>query len=340
MLTILILSYNRPKELERLLENIISELPPLSPERYKIHVAEDCSPRQDEIRVVVDSFIARFETIGSQLIGFYNDVNLGYDANFRNSIDRVDTEYVMIFGDDDIFEDQGLIKVNNYLESNPNLTFVLRAWRSKDIRSEKTQRFRYFPYDFNLPAKFDNLLKIFRKSIFISGLIFNTEFAKRQMDAEFDGTLLYQLYLLTRLSDTDRIGYIGEEIVCRFEGGEFFFGSSENEPDFTPNILEPQHSLSFIKMIKIIIDRAEFSKQQKEALIKDFSKYSFSLLSIQKKSCSFFAFLKYAYDVYRLGFASSFYFYVYLFLLLLLGHNLSEKLIISLKNFLRNTPRL
>ena len=282
MLTILILSYNRPKELERLLENIISELPPHSPERFKIHVAEDCSPRQDDIRIVIDGFIARFEQIGSQLVGFYNDVNLGYDANFRSSIDRVDTEYVMIFGDDDIFEHGGLIKVNNYLESNPNLKFVLRAWRSKDIRSEKTQRFRYFPYDFNSTAKFCNLLKIFRKSIFISGLIFNTEFAKAQMNAEYDGTLLYQLYLLTKLSDADRIGYIGEEIVCRFEGGEFFFGSSENEPDFRPNILEPQHSLSFIRKIKIIIDRAEFSKQQKDALIKDFSNIPFLCFRYKK----------------------------------------------------------
>lgn len=340
MLTILILSYNRPKELARLLENIISELPPHSPERFKIHVAEDCSPRQDDIRIVIDGFIPRFEKIGSQLVGFYNDVNLGYDANFRSSIDRVNTEYVMIFGDDDIFEHGGLIKVNSYLESNPNLQFVLRAWRSKDIRSEKSQRFRYFPYDFNSTASFCNLLKIFRKSIFISGLIFNSEFAKAQMNDEYDGTLLYQLYLLTRLSDADRIGYIGEEIVCRFEGGEFFFGSSENEPDFKPNILEPQHSLSFIRKIKIIIDKSEFSKQQKDALVKDFSKYSFSFLSIQKKSCSFFSFLKYALDLYKLGFASSVYFYVYLFMLVLLGHNLSEKLIISLKNVLRNTPRL
>lgn len=340
MLTILILSYNRPKELERLLENIISELPPHAPGRFKIHVAEDCSPKQGEIRYVINNFIPHFEEIGSQLVGFYNDVNLGYDANFRSSIDRVDTDYVMIFGDDDIFEPQGLIKVNNYLESNRNLQFVLRAWRSKDIRSEKSQRFRYFPNDFNSTASFRNILKVFRKSIFISGLIFNSDFAKAQMSNEYDGTLLYQLYLLTRLTDIDRIGYISDEIVCRFEGGEFFFGSSKNEPDFKPNVLEPQHSLNFINNIKLIIDKSDFSEQQKHLLIKDFSKYSFPFLSIQRRSCSFFSFFKYSFDLYKLGFASSIYFYIYLFMLVLLGHRLSEKLIISLKNVLKNTPRL
>ena len=340
MLTIVILSFNRPLELRRLLNNILHEASNIESGMLVVQVAEDCSPRQKEIKNLVSEMNEKFIANGVELIGKYNRKNLGYDANFRTAVRRVKTKHVMIFGDDDVFEVNALSRVIEFLTQNSNTIFVLRAWRSHDLLDETFEDFRYFKEDFIDFCDPLKIVSIFRKSIFISGLIFQTQFVIDNASDAFDGTLLYQLYLLTRLKNEDLVGYISTPVVRRYIGAEFYFGSSENEPDFSPNTLLPLHSLRFAEKIFEIIDKSNFDYKLKNNLKNDFSKYSLPLLMIQKKRCSLMEYFKYAFELRGLGYGQSNYFYLYFLFLTIFGAKITQKIVTFLKRKLSVTPNL
>src|SRR5207247_4562789 len=83
--------------------------------------------------------------------------------------------------------------------------------------------------------------------VFFSGLSFHRERARQRHTDRFDGTLLYQLYLVGKVVESFPANYISEIIAIRMVGGEHFFGSSPIErPNFSPQKLLPQHSVRFV----------------------------------------------------------------------------------------------
>ena len=91
LISICILSYNRPETINELLNSIdfFDDL--------EIVISDDCSPRFEEIK----NKVLNFKKHKVQLLK--NKTNQGYDQNLNNRIRNCKGEWIIFMGDDDIF---------------------------------------------------------------------------------------------------------------------------------------------------------------------------------------------------------------------------------------------
>ena len=82
-----------------------------------------------------------------------------------------------------------------------------------------------------------------------------------------------------------------------------------------------------------------FSIKIKYYIKKDMSKYIYPTLAIQRDK-GIIIFSRYAIDLCKLGFNSTFYFYFYYILLVILGKKNCDKVVIFIKQKLKQTPKL
>jgi abequosyltransferase len=95
ILTIVIATYNRGRFLRRLLDSITPEVRKY-PEQVQILICDDCST--DETPEVISSYVDGVLPFRS----IRNDANKGLDGNLLFGFMRATTEYVWLFGDDDV----------------------------------------------------------------------------------------------------------------------------------------------------------------------------------------------------------------------------------------------
>ena len=108
LISICIPSYNRPKELDRLLNSIDNANKSL----IQIVICEDKAPKRKDVRVVVENF----KTETSYSVKYVENVeNLGHRANFRECIKKAEGEFIVFMGDDETF--------SPVLKSNKKKTF-------------------------------------------------------------------------------------------------------------------------------------------------------------------------------------------------------------------------
>lgn len=94
LLSIVILSYNRPAQLER----ILAAFKGVDAMGIEVVVKDDCSPRLVEIVEIVGRY-SELLNVPTHII--VNEINLGYDGNLLDSFGRVSGEYVFLLSDDD-----------------------------------------------------------------------------------------------------------------------------------------------------------------------------------------------------------------------------------------------
>jgi abequosyltransferase len=337
MLSVCIPAFNRPVELSQLLASIASQ----GRGPWDVVICEDHSPGGDEISEVVNSFCRNNPELPVHF--FRNETNLGYDGNLRQLLSKADGKYCLFMGDDDLFMPGALRSVVNVLD-RPNIGFVLRAWKSVDASTGRDiEEYRYFAKDrLFLPGK-ESIAALFRRSVFISGLIVHRMKAKTFDTSRFDGTLLYQLYLVGRTLTTMNAYYVSDIITLRRVGGEHYFGSSETEKGvFTPRQLLPVHSLAFIRgllHIARVLDH-EHSPGVFRLIRQDLVRYSYPILEIQSRNLNTIEFRDYANQLVDLGFGKNIIFWIYYYLLRLLGPSISNTLIRWAKRSLGHTPNL
>lgn len=334
-LSICIPSYNRPHELIRLLNSINGQKGD-----FEIIIAEDYSPERAKIKALVEEYISLHPELKIKL--YFNEVNLGYDKNIRNLLSLAKGDFVMYFGDDDILSAGALEKVLNVIANNENLGVILRGWEERDQNNKVLEFSKYSSHDTCDEPGIDTVIDYFRKSIFISGLTLHRESALKLFTEKLDGTLLYQVYLVSNILLHRKAYYISDILVIRMAGGEFFFGSAESEKEhFVPNELNSLQSLNFMKGFLKVIEHVELLNNisiQKNIQI-DFSKRSYGYLSIQRKN-GFLNFIKYVIELYKLGFGRSTYFYIYALALLCLGEKTTNDLFLYFKKLIGQSPQL
>lgn len=335
-LSICVPSYNRPFELRRLLNSICTN----DSSKIEIVICEDNSHKRSEIREQVESFK---ESSDYNVHYIENTENYGYDRNLRELIKHASGEYITYMGDDDEFVAGGIDKLIKFLENNKsyNLGYVLKTHLLLHSNG-KTELFKYFSSDRIFPHGQETYITLFRRSVFISGFTFRRSFALLYMTDDFDGTLLFQLYLLAELTMNYNAVFFSEPIVFQYEGGIPFFGSSESEKKlYDVGEITIRNSINFMMgffKITQFIDQ-KYNINSTDLIRKEFSKYSYPVLSIQRRA-GIKNFLEYAKKLKVIGIDNSIYYYIYFVALLLLGEQRCNSIIVRIKRLLGRTPIL
>lgn len=335
--SICIPSYNRPGELVRLLGSINTACK----NDVEIVICEDKSPRRNEIIQHVNNFKKTSEL---EIRLNLNETNLGYDANLRHVIDMAHGQFIIFMGDDDVFYTENLPKFIEFLKTHPDLGYILKNHTLIHKNKEK-EEYRYYPNDTFFRKGLDGYLSLFRKSGFISGFCIQREFVSSIQTNIFDGCLIYQLYLLAELTLNHPSAYCSIPLVIQDENlrGEPLFGTSEIEKDlYKPGEITVESSLRFIDghfKITEYIDK-KYNLDSTKELKKNFSKYSFPILSFQRgRGRKIFKY--YTHElIKRVQINQTFYFYIYYYSLLLFGKKFCDQSIVVIKRVLGRTPNL
>lgn len=332
-ISICIPSYNRPEELKRLILSVDAS----SSSEIEIVVTEDKAPKRKQIHDVIEEL----KTSVPYHISYYeNESNFGYDKNLRGCASKAKGEWIIFMGDDDVFIEGALDKYVEFLKKHDELGYVLRRYMAEyaDGRLEDT---RYDKNDVFLEPSVDSYIEFFRRSVFISGFTFRKKYFNDYECNEYDGTLLFQLYIQALICMKYPSAYCDIAITKSIEGGIPYFGSSKNEKNYQSGSNTFGNSIEFMKQVRKMtesIDR-KCNVSSTDSIIMSYSKYSYGFLHEHRQD-GIKVFRAYAKELKKLGFAKSKLFYVYYIGLLILGKRGCQNLIILIKKILGKTPKL
>lgn len=335
LISICIPSYNRPKELRRLLESIDSK-------RYddvEIVICEDKAPKQIEVRQQVEEFK---KTSKFQVVYHENEVNQGYDRNQKIIYNTAHGEYVILMGDDDVFIPNKLDGFIGYIEQNRDCGYFLRCYQNV-LRDGTVRVFQYFDKNQRFDASLETYISMFDKSVFVSGFTIKREYACAVETCNFDGSLLYQLYVLAEVCIKYPCAYYHIPITQAMEEDTIpYFGNSEVEKKlYTPGKATIESSLNFMRWyIKIVDFEADKHHNDSNKKIKhNMSKYSYAFMldQVDKDKKTFYRYCK---ELKKMGFGSSIYFYIYFIGLYVFGEKFCSKIIYGLKKLIGHRPKL
>lgn len=333
-ISVCIPAYNRADVLPELLNTIFSQ----NFDEFEIVICEDQSPQRLQIAEVVN----QYNIIRPGLIQYFeNSENLGYDGNLRNLIEKSRGEYCLFMGNDDLMCEGALTKVAATIGRYPNIGVLLRSYATFDGTPDNiVQTFRYFDQELFFPAGAKTISTIYRRSVVIPGMVIHRESAAKIASNQFDGTLLYQLYLVANILVSKNAVYLPDVIVLYRNGGIPDFGNNVHEKGkFVPKEQTPDSSLHFMQGMLAIAKSVEDKNKLKiyDAILRDIGNYSYPIISIQAgKSLNIF--LRYCWGLAKLGFWKNKMFYLYFLSILILGVKNIDKMIGFIKNKLGYTP--
>lgn len=114
MVSVFLLSFNRPVLLERALKSILIQ----DIENMEVIISDDCSE---------DNFwhrIKSLENLDHRIKIYRNEKNLGCFKNLNHSLDLVQGDWILMFNDDDVMLPGMLKKEVAFVQQNPNVGFV------------------------------------------------------------------------------------------------------------------------------------------------------------------------------------------------------------------------
>jgi glycosyltransferase involved in cell wall biosynthesis len=333
-ISICVPSYNRPKEIRRLLESIDYN----GDKAIEIVVCEDNAPLGDEVEREVLEFKKKCPY---ELILVRNSVNYGFDKNLRECIRHARGKWIVFMGDDDIFIDNTLNGYIEFLTKHENVGYVLRSYKA--IYNDGTEEiYRYYDEDKCFAAGIDTYIELFNKSVFISGFTFKREGVIAVDTDRLDGSLLYQLYLLAEICLKYPSAYYSTPITQSFEGGTPFFGNSEAEKGkYTPETITVQNSIEFMKQYFVVIDYVDrkHNIDAKSKIKRNMSKYSYPAMAIHRDKGRK-VFRKYVKMLREIELDESIYFNIYYIGLIIFGKSFCDNIIRFIKKKLGRRPKL
>jgi glycosyltransferase involved in cell wall biosynthesis len=336
LISICIPSYNRPESLKILLDSIDCDSTII-----EIVISEDKAPQRNLVSQTVKTFVKE----SNYSVNYYeNELNLGYDGNLRKLIELSKGKFVLFMGDDDRFYPGALDIYILFLKENLNVGYVLRSYYSEHPTG-RLEIFKYLPKSQKLHYGVDNLPFIFKRTVSIAGVTFNRELANNLATNKFDGTLLYQLYLVLE------IAYKFESIYCdipvaivaqSYRLDKPNFGASSSESKFEIGKVTPTNSINFTNGFFEISNYFDnkYATKITNLIKKDLSKYSYPILSIQRKN-GVIKFIKYAIRLANeTSINKTWHFYFYTVSLIIFGEAVCDNLIDYIKKNLGYTPSL
>jgi hypothetical protein len=209
-------------------------------------------------------------------------------------------------------------------------------------KNNKKERFRYYEGTKFFEPGLDAYINMFRKSVFISGFTIKRDPTTSLLKDNFDGTLLFQLYLLAEVCLKYPSAYFDVPLTQQYDEGTPEFGNAESEKAlYTPGSITIDNSLKFLsgyfKITKYIDER--YNLNSTALITRDMSKYFYPSLAIQRNK-GLFPFIKYVKELNKLGFNVSLYYHIYIIGLVILGKKFCDNIVRILKNVIGKTPKL
>lgn len=335
LLSVCIPAYNRAALLPELLDTIHGQ----DFTDYEIVICENDSPERAQIRNVVERYREKTDRIRY----FENPDNLGFDGNIREVVARATGEFVIFMGNDDLMCEGALRRMADAVTKNQNVGVVLRSYAAFLGTPENIVRTaRYFEGEKYFPAGVPTAVTFFRRCVVIPGVAVHRDSAFAAATERFDGTTLYQIYLVASILLT-RNGVSVPEIVTLYrDGGVPDFGRSAAErARFVPETHTVDSSLNFmhgmLEIAKYIEDTRHVAIYK--PIVRDIANYSYPIIAMHVEKGPR-EFLRYVRGLARMGFWRSPMFFVYCILLITLGQRRVDRLIERVKLWLGHTPVL
>lgn len=334
-ISICIPAYNRSALLPPLLDSILSQ----SFQDFDILLCEDLSPERAQIAEVIKQYQAKYF---GKIIYIENPTNLGYDGNIRRLVELSSGQYCVFMGNDDLMCPGALEAIAVAIKRQPDCGVVVRSYATFDVSPEEyKQVYRYFPDEHVLPAGAQAIFTAYRRSVVIPGMVIRRDAALAVATDRFDGTLLYQLYLVGMILAKHSVIFVPQIIALRRDGTPPDFGNSASERGkFVPHDQTPDSSIHFMRGMLSIAQHIEEATQLKvfDAIRSDIGNYSYPILSIQGNR-PLGVFFKYGLALGKLGLWRYPLFHIYFLALLILGPARTDSIIKMIKHKLGHTPR-
>lgn len=335
LLTVCIPAYNRAGLLAPLLESILSQ----DFDDFDVLICEDGSPE----RAAIAGVVQRFQQMHPGRIHYEeNAANLGYDGNIRRLVERARGHYCVFMGNDDLLCAGALASIAAAVQRQPDCGVVVRSYASFEESPDRfKQVFRYYPQEHVLPAGAQAVFTAYRRSVVISGMVIHRDAAAAVATNRFDGTLLYQLYLVGMILAQRSVVFVPQIIALRRDGTPPDFGNSASERGkFVPHDQTPESSIHFMQGMLAIAKHVGKATQLDvfSTIRADIGNYAYPILSIQAKR-PLRVFVKYGLALARLGLWRYPLFHLYFVTLLLIGPDRSDSIINMIKRRLGHTPR-
>jgi|CXWL01.1.fsa_nt_gi glycosyltransferase involved in cell wall biosynthesis len=334
--TVCIPAYNRAAVLPELLDSVLDQ----RFEDFEVLICEDASSERAQIRTIAQRYSDRHP---GRLHYHENEKNLGFDANLRRLIERARGRYCLFMGNDDLMCPDALKVIAGAISRHPKIGVFLRSYAAFDgLPSNVVQTFRYFDREIFFPAGAEAISTVFRRSVVIPGVTLNREAALQFATDRFDGTLLYQIYLVANIL-VEWNGVFSPEIVTLYRnGGIPDFGNSPSEQGrFVPRTRTVESSVHFMRgMLEIARDvEATRHVEVYQRILSDIANYSYPVLAFQAEK-PFRQFFGYYRELIKLGFGRHFLFHAYFLSILLFGTRRLEQLFAWIKRRIGHTPVL
>ncbi len=330
-------SFNRPAQLIELLKSVDCDAA-----KIEIIICEDCSPNRLEVRNRVNEFRKKSEYIIKYK---ENHKNYGFDGNLRNLVGFAAGEFIIFMGDDDLFVPGCLDIYLSFLEENRDYKYVLRSYLTVH-KNGTIEFFRYLPKNTILSAGPETVAWLFKRSVNLCGFTISRSEALKFETDKLDGTLLYQVYLMSQVCIRHPSIYCDvafTHAVQSFRNNKPMFGSSDAEKrKFTPGSVTESNSINFVKSyfeVTQYLD-AQHGSSITPLVLRSLSKNSYPILSIQRKNGPA-KFLKYAKTLEKeMNFGITLNFHVFKWALFFFGESLCDRLIMLIKKHVGYTPNL
>lgn len=336
LFTVCIPAYNRANYLPPLLDSIFQQ----DGKNYEVLICEDGSPERAEIAAIATQYSLKHP---GQIRYLENKQNLGYDGNIRELVSKAQGEYCFFMGNDDLMCAGALATISSVVHRHPDCGVFVRSYATFDESPEKhKQVFRYFPDEHVISAGTQAIASAYRRSVVIPGMVLHRDSAEQLATSEFDGTLLYQLYLVGRILATRSVIFTPQIIALRRDGVPPDFGNSAAEKGkFVPQDQTPESSLHFMAGMMRIAHHIEDATGLNvfNRIRQDIGNYSYPILAIQSRRRKW-VFLRYSVALARMGFWRFPLFHAYFLALIVFGPNRVDDLIKLIKGKLGYTPRL
>jgi GT2 family glycosyltransferase len=192
MVSVVLLSYNRPAYLKDALASLLAQ----SYEHLEITVVDNPSPASAEIA----QFVSRYPNI--KLI--QNSLNLGYAGGMNKGIERASGHYIYLTEDDIVVEKDCIRRLVEYLDDHPSTGLVAPIIYNKAGRTIRCAGGHF------------ELGRVYRKKVYGAG-----EIDAGQFPEPFEVTYIDGATMFARADLWKRLGGFREEFFMYVEAIEF-----------------------------------------------------------------------------------------------------------------------
>jgi len=278
LFSICIPAYNRTRFLRPLLDSVLSQ----DFTDYEIVICEDASPERDQIAAVVRCYQDNHDDV----ISYHeNQVNLGYDGNIRNLVEKARGQYCFFMGNDDLMSQGALAEVSRLIRTHKNVGMVLKSYAWFDGNPDNiAHTVRYFGEECEFAAGEQAIHVCFRRSGVIAGYIINRDAAHAAATTKFDGSLFYQMHLTASVLVTMNAVFTPKVLVLCRSGVPPDFGNSAIELGrYIPGSFTPQARLNMVAgALSIVRDLKETrGVDVVEKVVSDYANYFYPCIKDQ-----------------------------------------------------------